>query len=57
VQQIETTLQTLEKTFDVKVYANAGHGFFCDDRASYSAAAAEDAWERLKAWFSQHLQR
>jgi carboxymethylenebutenolidase len=57
VQKLEETLRALGKTFEIKVYAGAEHGFFCDDRASYHAEAAQDAWERTKAWFEKYLKR
>jgi carboxymethylenebutenolidase len=56
VQKIEDTLRALGKSFEVKVYPDAEHGFFCDDRPSYHAEAARDAWEKTKAWFAKHLQ-
>jgi carboxymethylenebutenolidase len=56
VQKIEATLRALGKSFEVKVYPDAEHGFFCDDRPSYHAEAARDAWEKTKAWFAKHLQ-
>lgn len=40
---------------DVVTYDNAEHGFFCDRRGTYHAAAAEDAWERVKRLFSEEL--
>jgi carboxymethylenebutenolidase len=55
VQQIQDSLRRLGKTFEVKVYAGADHGFFCDERASYHPEAARDAWERTKAWFEKYL--
>jgi carboxymethylenebutenolidase len=57
VKTIEDTLRALGKSFEVKVYAGAEHGFFCDDRASYQPEAANDAWEKTKSWFAKHLQR
>jgi len=36
-------------------YAGAGHGFNCDHRASYNAAAAKLARERTLAFFRQHV--
>jgi carboxymethylenebutenolidase len=55
VQRIEDTLGALGKTYEVKVYAGADHGFFCDERASYHPEAARDAWEKTIAWFEQYL--
>ena len=34
-------------------YDGAGHGFFCDRRGSYDAAAAADAWGRVKTLFGE----
>ncbi|MGI0494802.1 dienelactone hydrolase family protein [Alkalinema pantanalense CENA528] len=31
---------------------DAGHGFFCDQRASYNPIAAADAWEQIQALFA-----
>ena len=39
------------------VYPDADHGFFCDQRATYQKAAAEDAWKRVKALFKSELLR
>lgn len=36
-------------------YRDAGHGFNCDRRASYHAESATDAWQRMLAWFDEHL--
>ncbi len=55
VQRIEDTLHALGKSHEVKVYAGADHGFFCDERASYHPEAARDSWEKTKAWFEQYL--
>jgi carboxymethylenebutenolidase len=55
VRQIERTLAGLEKDFKIKVYPNADHGFFCDQRASYDRKSAEDAWSELTAFFAKHL--
>jgi carboxymethylenebutenolidase len=54
-QKVEDTLRRLGKTFEVKVYEGAGHGFFCNERGSYHADSAKDAWEKTKVWFSNHL--
>ena len=36
-------------------YPGAEHGFNCDDRASFHAEAAADAWTRTLGWFDRHL--
>ncbi len=40
---------------DVKIYDEAGHGFFDDQRPRYVPAAAADAWARTLAWFRRFL--
>ena len=40
---------------DVKIYDQAGHAFFDDQRASYVASAAQDAWNRTIACFEKYL--
>ncbi len=55
VKRVEDTLKRLGKTFEVKVYKGAGHGFFCNERASYHAESAGDAWEKTRAWLQNHL--
>jgi carboxymethylenebutenolidase len=50
-------LKQLGKDFSSHVYAGAGHGFFCNDRASYNADAAADAWEKVKGFLEGNLKR
>ena len=40
---------------EVVVYPDCEHGFFCDQRDSYDADAASDAWERVKTLFDRAL--
>jgi carboxymethylenebutenolidase len=40
---------------ELKIYDNAGHAFFDDQRASYVASAAEDAWARTLKFFKAYL--
>ena len=39
----------------VVVYEHAGHGFFRDGSDRYDEAAASDAWQRVLAFFAEHL--
>jgi carboxymethylenebutenolidase len=57
VTEINKTLTANNVDFQTKIYPEATHGFFCDDRASYHEAAAQDAWGRTKAFFAQHLKK
>ncbi len=40
---------------DIKIYPEAGHAFFDDNRASYVPTAAGDAWPRVLAWWNKYL--
>jgi carboxymethylenebutenolidase len=42
---------------DVKIYDEAGHAFFDDQRPSYVASAAADAWTRTIGCFNEHLRQ
>lgn len=55
VRQIDARLKELGKAYKLKTYPGADHGFFCNERASYNATAAADAWEELKALFAAYL--
>ena len=57
VEALKTEAKKHGKQVEVVVYPGADHGFFCNERASYQAAAAKDAWERLKKFFATHLQQ
>ena len=48
-------VRSMNPEVEVHVYAGAGHGFNCDERASYSADSAKLARERTLALFAQHL--
>jgi carboxymethylenebutenolidase len=55
VGQINTELTSKKVNFSMKVYPEATHGFFCDERPSYNEPAAKDAWEKFKSFFAEHL--
>ncbi len=56
VDAVNKALTDNKKDFSLKVYPEPGHGFFCNDRQqSYHKASADDAWEKTKAFFAQHL--
>jgi len=55
VEAIRTALTKQGVRHDVVVYPDADHGFFCDQRASYQKAAADDAWKRVKQLFHDEL--
>jgi carboxymethylenebutenolidase len=56
VEQLRERVEAAKVDTDVVRYANAGHGFNCDDRpAHYDAEAAGDAWTKAVDWFRRHL--
>jgi carboxymethylenebutenolidase len=55
VELIRNVLERHEIDHEVVVYPDVGHGFFCDERAAYDRAAAEDAWRRVTALFRDEL--
>ena len=55
VNRIKARLTELKKNAETVVYPGAPHGFFCEERDSYRADAAKDAWTRMLKFFDQHL--
>ena len=55
VEKVRKALTDQNKSFTIKVYPEAGHGFCCDERESYHPEAAKDAWEITRGFFAQHL--
>jgi len=55
VEQLKAEAKRHGKSVEVVVYPGADHGFFCNERALYQKAAAEESWQRLKAFFARHL--
>jgi carboxymethylenebutenolidase len=54
-EAIAVALEGAGVNHETVVYPGADHGFFCDQRDSYQGAAANDAWERVKALFAAEL--
>ncbi len=42
---------------EIYVYKDAGHGFHCDERASYHQPSAAIAWERTQTFLAKHMVR
>ena len=55
VEQLRQEAGGSGQATEVVRYPEAGHGFHCDQRASFEAKSAEDAWARTLAWFNEHL--
>ena len=54
VDMLKNALKGAGKTFEIKTYPDAPHGFHADYRASYRKEAAEDAWNQATAWFKKY---
>ncbi len=52
---LETELTAAGVPHDLKVYPGAKHAFFNDTLRSYHAAAAADSWQRVLAFFAEHV--
>jgi carboxymethylenebutenolidase len=55
VERLRATIDPLDTPTEIVRYAEAGHGFHCDQRPEYSEEAAKDAWARTIAWFEKYL--
>jgi carboxymethylenebutenolidase len=55
IQAVQSKLTALGKTFELEIYPDAGHGFFCEDRAAYHRASAEASWTRATTWLAAKL--
>ncbi len=55
VREIDERLRVLGIDYRLRAYPGADHGFFCDERASYHAEAAADAWKQLENFFAEKL--
>ena len=53
--RVAEALSKAGKTYSMTVFAEATHGFFCEDRSSYHQASAERAWRSVLAFFRDHL--
>ena len=57
VAELEQILTERQGVHEFHSYDDAGHGFFAVDRPAYRVAAANDGWERIAAFFAEHLPR
>jgi len=54
-EDVTAMFSRLTAPHDVKIYDEAGHAFFDDQRPRYVPSAAADAWARTLAWFQKYL--
>ncbi len=55
VDELGALLRAHGKSYEFHRYDGAGHAFFAVDRPSYRVAAANDGWQRIAAFFAEHL--
>src|SRR5579875_110547 len=56
-QQLDIALDQYGIAHDIKIYPGAKHAFCNEDRKNaYNQDAAEDSWERVLAFFGEHIQ-
>ncbi|HTQ52938.1 MAG TPA: dienelactone hydrolase family protein [Bryobacteraceae bacterium] len=53
VERMRAALQQAGAASEIVLYPDAGHAFHADYRPSYHAAAAQDGWKRMLAWFAR----
>jgi carboxymethylenebutenolidase len=55
VDKFRDALNQAGKPAEIVLYADADHGFMCDDRPSYHEAHAKEAFPKTVSFFKQHL--
>jgi carboxymethylenebutenolidase len=54
-RRLEARLDAYGITHDIKIYPEARHSFFNDQGRAHDAPASADAWERVLAFFAEHV--
>jgi carboxymethylenebutenolidase len=54
-RRLDTRLSEFGVTHDIRIYPEARHSFFNDQGKAYDAAASTDAWDRVLAFFAEHV--
>lgn len=57
VEQLRVAAATTSVDSEVVRYAEADHGFHCDERPSFHAESSSDAWIRVLEFLAEHVQR
>ena len=55
-ERLRTTLESFAKSFEVRTFAGAGHGFFNDLRDGYHEGSAREAWECTLSFLRESLE-
>ena len=54
-RNLDTLLDTYNIPHDIKIYPGARHSFFNDQGPRYHVEAARDSWQRVLAFFKEHV--
>ncbi len=54
-KKLDVALDGYDVPHDIKVYPEARHSFFNSQSSRYDAAAAEDSWARVQAFFDERV--
>jgi len=54
-QKLDVELERYQVPHNIKIYPGAKHSFFNDTSRNYNESAAQDSWERVLAFFGEHL--
>jgi carboxymethylenebutenolidase len=55
VEQVRVAAASAEVDSEVVRYADADHGFHCDERPSFHAETSSDAWRRTLEFLDEHM--
>jgi carboxymethylenebutenolidase len=55
VEELRSATEGARVATEIVRYADADHGFHCDQRGAYHEPSAKDAWGRALDWFATHL--
>jgi carboxymethylenebutenolidase len=54
-RELDAALTSHEIAHDIKIYDNTQHSFFGRQRTPYEVEASKDSWQRMLAFFEQHV--
>ena len=55
LSSLESAAKSSGQPVELICYPDAGHGFFCEERASYNPEVSVDAWRKTLEWIDKYL--
>ena len=55
VREFEAVLDSLDKEYEIEIYAGVGHAFADPTGSNYNPSVAEQAWSKVLDFLGQHL--